>query len=838
MKLNIGRRKANVVRRALILGLSFAIFSLTPTLGGASVITRTFSRADVTVDAAIVEFYDYTQASTATWTSQADFDAGTYAGSNGTDVPGSVVLNRIGPAGVTAPSATTWWDAAWNNRRCFDLDHSDLAATAAAEYPIAIPFPLTSLVTGGFLQADYGDLRAVGTDGVTSLPVWIDDTTPDTIWVQIDSIPAGTTSTICVYYGYNAGTASSPANHTEAAVFTYTSPQPIYYAVSESYAAPGADINVVSYVDGNEVTRSGGTTVSLITAGDRGTFDAAGNAPGSVFSVLGPISGAGSGDGFDTLVPISFAGTQFLAPTSRDAQEFSFIAPFGDATVEILDGVTSTGTFVVTAGTPYTHTASDITAGVTAIIESDLPVLVTHTTDVDGDAVALYPASDGDWYTVRSTETRIGYGTGTTAVAVAYSDAATGSAPGDRGDVTVLGVGTGQGGAAGDGVHLASDQPIGVFAQEDGDGNESVVALPAGELNSDYWLPEDSQYVSFACPTESSTPVAITITPPAGAPAAIACNGGPSVAWAVDATARAVDPGRGVLIASDGDEPFYAYFESAAEDQTNLLGMKQGRQYTWPEPVVAAGGDEGLYETTGSWESATFDTAAGTEVFGEIAIGGSTPAGTTLQIQVATGDTVTPTAFVGPDGTAATYFTIAGLPAVLDFGHDDDRYLRVRAELATTDPVSATPQLDVVAADHHLAALDRSLAGSPVIAVATTLDPTVTTSYLLRVKTADAGIAGSEATAVYRGDTNLANLTEETVRFVNTGLGFDSVQQSATSPTDPPELFQPGRPHSVVIDHAAAGSGVTQLALAWQLDYLATGSVFFETDFVVEITAP
>jgi hypothetical protein len=175
---------------------------------------------------------------------------------------------------------------------------------------------------------------------------------------------------------------------------------------------------------------------------------------------------------------------------------------------------------------------------------------------------------------------------------------------------------------------------------------------------------------------------------------------------------------------------------------------------------------------------------------------------------------------------------------VLDFANDGDRLFRVRAEFTTTDPVAATPRLDLISVDHHLAALDRSLSGSPVIAVATAIDPTVTTSYLLRIKTADGGITGSEATAVYRGDTNLANLTEETVRFVNAGLGIDSVQQSTTLPTEPPVPFDPTRPHSLVMDHAAAASGVTEIAFAWQLDYDAGGSIFFETDFMVEVTAP
>ncbi|MEA2002437.1 MAG: hypothetical protein U9N84_11235 [Actinomycetota bacterium] len=828
-----------MVHRVFVLGLSFALFTLQPTMGGAAVITQTFSDAAVTVAGPIAEFYDYTQASLATWTAPADFDAGTYVNTNGTDVAGSIVLNRIGPVGVLAPSAITWWDTTWNNRRCFALDHTDVAATGVTEYQLRLDFPLEALITAGLVQADTADLRAIGADGITSLPLWVDDTIPDTIWVQMDTIAAGAVTDLCLYYGYNAGTATSPVNHSEAAVFSYTSAVPVYYTVSDRYGPPGTAINVVSYTDANEVTRSGGPTVALAAAGDRTTFDAIGNTAASVFSVLGPISADGSGDGYDTLVPISYAGSRFVAPIGRDAQQFSFVAPFGAAVVELFDGATSVATFTVPAGTPYTHIADDIAPGNTAIIESDVPVLVTHTSDVLGDSIALYPATAGDLYGVRSTDVLIGYDTDTTLVTVTASDATISGAPGDRGVANTLVGGIAQGGGAADAIQLTADQPIGALAHEDGDGNESAVFLPRGELNSRYWIPSDSQYIAFSCPTESSAPLDLTVTAPGVPSRAVTCAGGPTVAWAADTADLAVTATRGTEVTTVNGEPFFAYYETlAADDQTNLLGMKQGRQYTWPEPVVAIGGDEGLYETSGTWESATVDTGLGTEIFGSLRIGGATPAATTLQLQVATTVTGTPSSFVGPDGTAASYFTLGNLPSVLDFTHDGDRLLRVRAEFVTTDPIASTPRLDLIGVDHHLVALDRSLSGSPVIGVATTIDPVITTSYLLRIKTTDAAITGSEATAMYRGDTNLVNLTEETVRFVNAGLGIDSVQQSITLPTEPPVPFDPTQPHSLVIDHAATASGVTEIAFAWQLDYQAGGSVFFETDFMVEVTAP
>ena len=827
-----------MVRRAVVLGVCFTLFAIQPTLGGATVITDNFSSTSISVSPTLALFYDYAGGTTNTWTDAAGFDAGTYTNTNSTDIDGSVTLDRIGPTGVSAPDpAVSWWDTDWTDRRCFEIDHTAADASEVTEYPIRVPFPLASLVTDGFLQADYGDLRAIGTDGTTSLPTWVDDTEPDTIWIQVDVIAAGATSTVCVYFGYAPGGATAPANHTEAAVFSYTTPKDLYYTVSDVFTTPGAAINVVSYTDGNEVSLDGAPAVPL-TTGELTTFDAADVTQQSALSALGPLAAAGVGDGADTLVPVSFAGTSFVTPISRDAQTFSFFAPFGDATVDLYDGATLVATFPVAAGTAYTHTTNDITDGNAAIIESDVPVLVTHRSATGGDAFPLYPATAGDFYEVRSASIAVGYNSDGTQLTATASDGAVAAAVGDRGTTTTTGGGTAQGGGAGDALRLTADLPVGVIGLDDGDGNDASLALPSFELSSSYWIPADSQYVAFACPTIGSADVALTITPPGATDRPVVCAGGPDVAWGVDTADLAV-AGSGTAAVADEGVPFAAYYEDlATNDQVGLLGWKQGRQYTWPEPIVTPGGDEGIYASTGAWESATIDVGAGNEVYGLVSLAGDAPTGTTLRLQIATAATGTPSAFVGPDGTTTSFFTLATLPAVADFAHDGDRLLRVRTLLETSDPATYSPRLDTASVDSALPELARTLGSVPTTTLTTTIDPAVTTSYLLRVKTTDPAVAGSSATAVFRSAVNLTNLAEETIRFVNDALGIDSVQQSSTLPTDAPVLFQQDHPYSIVFHHSAVAAGTTTVAFSWHLDYQSGGSIFSETDFAVEVTAP
>ena len=290
MKVATGWRQAGVVRRALVLGLSFMLFTIQPTLGGAAIVTHSFAAASVDLATPLADLYDYSTGTEVAWTAQAEFDAGTYVQTNGSAVPGSVVLNVIGPVGVAEPSpAITWWDTDWTNRHCYTVDHTEPGATSVTEYQLRLTFPLETLADDGFVQGDFADLRAIATDGSTSLPLWVDDAAPDTLWVRLDTISAGASADLCIYYGYAPGTATAPGNHTELSVFSYTAPQPVYYAVSDAYAAPGSEINMVTFTDGNEVTRSGGTALNLAAAGDLGTFDAVGTAPGSAFAVLGPI---------------------------------------------------------------------------------------------------------------------------------------------------------------------------------------------------------------------------------------------------------------------------------------------------------------------------------------------------------------------------------------------------------------------------------------------------------------------------------------------------------------------------------------------------------------------
>ena len=832
-------------RRTLVL-LAFALVALSPATASGSLATVGYARAQATLQGPAAGIYDYTQGLATSWSATAEFNAGTHTGTTAQDVADTLTLARIGPAGVADPDpATPWWDTDWDTRECFTVDHTT-GTTSVTEYPVQIAWSPDPLVAAGLVQGDHGDVRVVAADGVTELPIWFEGATSS--WVQVDSIPAGGATSFCIYYGYSAGVAVAPSNQGQGPVFTYSTPKPVYYAVSAGYTG-AQTVAVASYIDANtiEMDGSSGTLTATIDDGDRTTF--AGNTATSEYRVSGPIAARGVGIGLDTLIPVSWAGTRFVVPSNREdgvtSQVVSFYAPFGASSVTLYAGSDPVAIATVAVGgsgaASWLETADEIAAGETLIIEATTPVLAHHGTTNGEDATALHPVRSTTWYGVSS-NARIGadgeaLGGTATDVTVTRSSSGAFTTPLFRGDELLL-AGTAGGGGADDGIAViaggsAAGRAVGALSQDDGDGRDTVTFLPGTTLADRYLIVTNSEYLAAACPAATTS---FTVTDGAGSTSAFSCAGG-GVGHGLLASDLDVTPTRAIDVTSGGGD-FYLYYEDRATDgETNVLGMKDGRQYVWPAHTVAASGPaEGQYVASGTWTSDTFDTGLGTEVFGEIDFSGSvTPGVTDIEIRVATSDTNPPTSFVGPDGSAISSWSLADLPSVLDFAHDGDRFVRVKVDLVTNDRLDASPQLDAVQIDHHLPLADRAPDGRALLAVAGTTTPR--TAFLLRITTGAAGLAGSTAALIGVGGTNLANLDPGTLRFV-TATGADVVQWSTDGTPGTPVAFSPAVGHSLVLDHTSIGPGVATIDFTWNLNVGGGTSILLQSDLTVEITTP
>lgn len=770
----------------------------------------------VRVDAAsrppLVSFYDYGSGSPRTWTDQADFASGSATDLDLASPPGSAVL---------ATGTTPWWDPEWTGRGCYVVDHDRPGAATVSEYPVRISLNTVTLVNDGVLESDGADLRAVAADGATLLPLWLEGPVPSpssAVWIQVDDIPAGGSTHFCLYWGNSKAASVSD----EAAVFHYTTLKPLYYAVSGRYDSHGAAISVVSLVDDNQASNGVSTTPTGNTGGTY-TFPAGEHTSATVISARGPLAARGVGNGFDTLVPISWAGTRFVFPTQRSTQSISIHAPFATATVDIANGTTPVPASPVTVPAGATVTVvADVTWGSTGVVTSDVPVLVTHVATNGSDAFPLPPLSGDALYGVRSRNVRIGAfqdASGT----ITWSDGDTTGFSEQAGDRHDVGGGGSQGGGSDDGARITAGGVIGAITQADSDGADSVVFLPGHELGATYYLPTDAQYVAIACPSEG-TRIRIEAPGPGGV-ANLTCSGsagGPG--W----VKRPGGMPAGTLITSRDGLPFYLYYEDAAtDDETNVLGLRQGRQYTWPEPRVTAGEPDAGYAPSGTWESATVDTAA-SGVFGTLAWAGSAPPGTSVRFQVATAASDPPLGFVGPDGTPATWYEAS--EEGLAFTHDGDRYLRVRAVLATSDP-GRTPRLDEVTVTFGLTRFPHD-AGSP--------DPVPISAsgerhWVARIVTAAPALAGSSASLSLAGISGIGGVAVghvSTTRPEVLGVAIDA--GAVTVPSGPPIPFDASLPHSIVLDEQVAGPAV--LTIRWRLDAAGLGTTSVEHLLALEVT--
>lgn len=803
-----GYRRAVVGRAPFV--LLAALLLSPPAPSSADLRTVNAARADVSADVSLAGFYEYGAGDDEVWSQQSDFAAGSTSGTSTTLEPGLVTLDRTV---ATDPDTgfAAWWDPDWIVRECFTVSHTQPGAADLADYPVRV----TPTIAPG------SDLRAVAADDATVLPHYVNG--PD-VWVKVDLVPAGGTTHVCLY-------SDNPAagNTSDATAAVVSALVPSYVTVNER--ANGRNVTVVSHIDGNVVS-NGTQTVYGLDAGDSFTFTS-GNTPATTFSVLGPISSRVIGQTADTLIPLAWAGNEFIFPTTRGTQRISVHAPYADATVTVYRGAAgSTVTLNVPAGTTA-HTNAD--AGTrSVIVTSDQPILAAHFTTNGQDAIAGYPSTTADLFGVPSTRHYVSASTDDTSVTVYRSDGNTYTNTNvDRFQiwrVTPNGATFGNGPSA----RLSGSAFVGSIQQADANGVESTTFLPEAALSTQYYLPTQATYVAFACPIAGTV---IEVIPPVGAPTSLSCT---SPGLPFPGKARAGALAAGTLLRSSGGEVFYAYYQdNATVDETNLTGPMTGAGSAWPGPAVPTlRAPEGTYRPSGTWTSAEFDTA-GTGVFGLFSWTGTAAAGTTLRFQVATSpDAVGPFIFVGPDGTAGTFYEhpFSG-SEILPYVHDGNRYVQVRALLDTAEG-TATPRLDTVTVEWGLPTLAHGL-GAPGAVTVGSVAGAPATHHLIRVRTGTADYAPSDAALLHRGDGNLANVAFAT-------LGFDSYtapqiqvsEGTVTLPAGSYEPFSPPPAYSIILEEETATAGETStIEFAWRMRVGGSASVYVDRLVEVSITS-
>ena len=147
-------------------------------------------------------------------------------------------------------------------------------------------------------------------------------------------------------------------------------------------------------------------------------------------------------------------------------------------------------------------------------------------------------------------------------------------------------------------------------------------------------------------------------------------------------------------------------------DGGNGLGWTGTGMYQYDpgeyEPVMPYW-DSGSFETSDTY---AHDTGYSAD-FGKIYWSDTIFSGTEVKFQIATNDDNATWDFVGPDGTASTYYTTSSTD--IWWGHDSDRYIKYKAFLSTTEPGSS-PVLSKVGITYNRQVANVSIDTSQTLA--------------------------------------------------------------------------------------------------------------------------
>jgi len=101
------------------------------------------------------------------------------------------------------------WLLGWGYRRKITITNSTSSLT---DYQVLVTLDTASLISGGKMRSDCGDIRFTDSDGSTLLSYWLEsgcNSTSTKLWVKVPSIPASSTKAIYLYYGNPSATSKS-----------------------------------------------------------------------------------------------------------------------------------------------------------------------------------------------------------------------------------------------------------------------------------------------------------------------------------------------------------------------------------------------------------------------------------------------------------------------------------------------------------------------------------------------------------------------------------------------------------------------------------------------------
>ncbi|RME14412.1 MAG: DUF2341 domain-containing protein [Bdellovibrio sp.] len=438
------------------------------------------------------------------------------------------------------------------------------------------------------INPDGSDIRFIDSS-FTLFDYWIEIWNPSgssIIWIKVPS--SGTMEFQMIYGNATASAYSNPGN-----VFSYSTPQTSYF---ELHSSSAQTMNIASYSDENTITVTTSSGTSSITLDTYG-YSSISQASLGAISSNGPIEGrmTSVNSAYDSISHINLASTSLGYTKSRYSDYFEVYNPSTSTTASVtISNYNSSGNFQGTFNStvnPGEFKKIAFNFDFFGLLESDLPLLGFYQGNNTSDPTIIFPP-DTDLLGVNSQSATIGITQDSTSGTIYFSS---NSPPqnfsGNKGKTIQINTGSASQGS-GDALHIVSDKPIFVFAQADSDGSDTFSFVPTSEVSNTYIIPTDSQYIAIAS-LYSST---ISVYDSSGALITSATTSSDGITpdkVYFGTTSNVVSFAAGTRVISD--KPFFLYYESGKEDETNILGAKLNRQKPSTEPSVTVGEEYPLY---------------------------------------------------------------------------------------------------------------------------------------------------------------------------------------------------------------------------------------------------
>jgi len=408
---------------------------------------------------------------------------------------------------------------------------------------------------------------------------------PLTVWVKVDKIPANSNTTIWMHYsGEDYESCTSDCTQ------TFSSDELVTNRYVVSAISAQSDLITQAGLPNTTIKNDDSGENVTLNMGQIHVFNAATLNATTGFSSNKPFCASfNATQATDTLVPVSFSGKRFSYHFTRDNPRIDFMSIYGSGLVNI-SLYTAAGALVSKTNVSIVKNMNysyDFTTARTAIIESDIPVMVTYVANRSGswaDSMVMQPVST-EIFGVVSNQfyvSAIENGTNCTAY---YSDNITATHSFIRGERFNFNHGA-QAQGQGTVVRVLCNKPVGGHQQADGDGVELTAGWSRDSLGNCMGTPLAAEYVVAVCPVPGTIIYQYNSTGDLMGYAS--CT--PTKNSSFPGKYRFTNIPAGTTFYTNPGRIIYGMYETASSnDEENMCGLVQARKFTYPEPTYSIG---------------------------------------------------------------------------------------------------------------------------------------------------------------------------------------------------------------------------------------------------------